>query len=38
MIFHYVGKYDGDKSKLPCKEHHPKAISLKEPGDTKNCH
>lgn len=38
MIFHYAGKYDGDESKLPQKEHHPHAVQFKELEDTKNCH
>ena len=25
MIFHYAGKYNGDESSLPYKEHHPNA-------------
>ena len=35
MIFHYAGKYDGDKSKLPCREHHPQAVPFREPEDMK---
>ena len=35
MIFHYAGKYNGDESSLPYKEHHPNATPLKEPEDTK---
>lgn len=35
MIFHYAGKYDGDESKLPSKEHHPGAVPFKEPKDIK---
>ena len=35
MIFHYAGKYDGDESKLPQKEHHPHAVQFKELEDTK---
>ena len=35
MIFHYAGKYNGDESSLPYKEHHPNAIPFKEPEDTK---
>lgn len=35
MIFHYAGKYDGDESKLPSKEHHPSAVPFKEPENTK---
>lgn len=31
MIFHYAGKYDGDESKLPYKEHRPNAVPFKEP-------
>lgn len=38
MIFHYAGKYDGDESKLPQKEHHPHAVQFKELEDKKNCH
>ena len=37
MIFHYAGKYDGDESKLPQKEHHPHAVQFREPKDTKKC-
>ena len=33
MIFHYAGKYNGDESSLPYKEHHPNAIPFKEPKD-----
>ena len=33
MFLRYAGKYDGDESKLPCKEHHPNAIPFKEPED-----
>ena len=35
MIFHYAGKYNGDESSLPYKEHHPNATPFKEPEDTK---
>ena len=35
MIFHYAGKYDGDESKLPQKEHHSHAVQFKELEDTK---
>ena len=35
MIFHYAGKYNGDESSLPYKEHHPNATTFKEPEDTK---
>lgn len=35
MIFHFAGKYDGDESKLPRKEHHPKAVPFDEFQDTK---
>lgn len=35
MIFHYAGKYDGDESKLPCREHHPQAVPFREPEDMK---
>ena len=35
MIFHYAGKYDGDESKLPQKEHHPHAVQFQEPKDAK---
>jgi hypothetical protein len=35
MIFHYAGKYDGDESKLPQKEHHPHAVPFKETEDIK---
>ncbi len=35
MIFHYAGKYDGDESKLPCKEHNPQAVPFKELENTK---
>lgn len=35
MIFHYAGKYDGDESKLPRKEHYPNAVPFKEPEDVK---
>jgi hypothetical protein len=35
MIFHYAGKYNGDESSLPYKEHHPNATPFKEPDDTK---
>ena len=35
MIFHYAGKYDGDESKLPKKEHHPAAVMFKEAEDIK---
>ena len=35
MIFHYAGKYDGDESKLPSKEHPPGAVPFKEPEDIK---
>ena len=35
MIFHYAGKYDGDESKLPQKEHHPHAVQFKELENTK---
>ena len=35
MIFHYAGKYNGDESSLPYKEHHPNATLFKEPEDTK---
>ncbi len=35
MIFHYAGKYDGDESKLPQKEHHKNAVPFKEPEDNK---
>ena len=34
MIFHYAGKYNGDESSLPYKEHHPNATPFKEPEDT----
>ena len=33
MIFHYAGKYNGDESSLPYKEHHPNATPFKEPED-----
>ena len=35
MIFHYAGKYNGDESSLPYKEHHPNATPFKELEDTK---
>lgn len=35
MIFHYAGKYDGDDSKLPQKEHHKNAVAFKEVENTK---
>ncbi len=35
MIFHYAGKYNGDESSLPYKEHNPNATPFKEPEDTK---
>lgn len=35
MIFHYAGKYDGDESKLPHREHHKNAVPFKEPEDMK---
>lgn len=31
MIFHYAGKYSGDESQLPTREHHPDAVPFKEP-------
>ena len=30
MILHNGGKYNGDESILPKREHHPKAIQFKE--------
>ena len=36
MIFHYAGKYDGDESKLPSKEHHLNAVPFKETENAKN--
>lgn len=35
MIFHYMGKYDGNEDSLPHKEHHPNAIPFKEVEDMK---
>ena len=35
MVFHYVGNYDGDESKLPQREHEPNAVMFKEPEDTR---
>ncbi len=35
MIFHYAGKYDGDESKLPHREHHKNAVPFKEPENMK---
>lgn len=35
MIFHYAGKYDGDESKLPQREHPENAVPFKEPQDMK---
>ena len=35
MIFHYAGKYDGNESSLPYKEHHPNATPFREPKDMK---
>ncbi|MGN0430646.1 MAG: DUF3267 domain-containing protein [Acetatifactor sp.] len=31
MIFHKAGKYNGDESTLPQREHHPNAVPFKEP-------
>ena len=31
MIFHRAGKYNGDESTLPQREHHPNAVPFKEP-------
>lgn len=35
MVFHYMGKFDGDESKLPQKEHHPGYVPFKEAEDMK---
>ena len=36
MIFRYAGKYNGDESSLPYKEHYPNATLFKEPADSKH--
>lgn len=35
MIFHYAGKYDGDETKLPQREHPENYVPFKEPEDAK---
>lgn len=35
MKLHYKGKYNGDPSSLPKKEHEVNAVKFKEPTDTK---
>lgn len=35
MKFHYAGKYDGDETKLPQREHEPGAVMFKEPQSAK---
>lgn len=35
MRLHYCGKYTGDESVLPCKEHRANAVKFKEPEDSK---
>ena len=35
MKFHNAGKYNGDESTLPQREHHPNAVPFKEFADMK---